>query len=93
MITSQEKIEDMKIRQTLLDITESCMRLGLTEHAKDIGEVSKKLGETIKTKDYSKDESFDWEKKVNEGCDRQGIPRIYPKTGDSKPHPLPEGLE
>ena len=48
MITSREKIEDMQIRQTLLDITESCMKLGLTEHAKEIGTVSKKYGERLK---------------------------------------------
>lgn len=48
MIISQEKIEDMKIRQTLLEITESCARLGLTEHAKEIGAVSKQYGERLK---------------------------------------------
>jgi len=38
-----------------------------------------------------KDEPFDWEKKVNEGCDKQGIPHIYPKLINTPaPHPLPE---
>ena len=26
------------------------------------------------------DEPFNWEKKVNEGCVREGIPLIYPKV-------------
>lgn len=26
------------------------------------------------------DEPFNWEKKVNEGCVREGIPLIYPKA-------------
>lgn len=92
MIISQEKIEDMKIRQTLLEITESCTRLGLTEHAKDIGAVSKKFGDKVKKYDYSKDEPFNWEKKVNEGCDRQGMPHIYPKKGDNVPEPTNQGV-
>lgn len=25
-------------------------------------------------------DTFNWEQKVNEGCDRQGIPHTYPKT-------------
>jgi hypothetical protein len=38
-----------------------------------------------------KPDTFDWEKKVNEGCDKQGIPHIYPKLINTPPpHPLPE---
>lgn len=81
MIISKEKIEDMNLRKLLLEATESCVRLGFTEHAKDIGEVSKKFGDKIKSHDYSKEEPFNWEKKVNEGCVREGIPLIYPKGG------------
>lgn len=35
--------------------------------------------------------SFDevWEKKVNDGCIREGLPLMYPEDGD-KPSPLPE---
>ena len=34
-----------------------------------------------------------WRKKVNAGCDRQGIPRIYPKTVDNAPLPTTKEVE
>lgn len=34
-----------------------------------------------------------WEAKVNAGCDREGIPRIYPKPVDNAPLPTTKEVE
>jgi len=56
MIASPTRIEDMKIRQTMLDALESCLALGFNEHAKDIGEASRKIKERIDTHDYTQED-------------------------------------
>ncbi len=83
MIISKSKIEDMQIRQLLLEATEACLSAGFTEHAKDIGAVSKQFGHKITAHDYSKEETGDeiWARKLKEA-----------KEVDNSPHPLPEAL-
>lgn len=90
MITSKEKIQDMQIRENLLEVTEILLRTGNVEGAKETGAVAKQYGDRLK-KPYTPGNTFDelWEKKVNAGCDREGIPRICPKSGDNPPLPPP----
>jgi len=77
MIASPTRIEDMKIRQDMLDALESCLALGLTSHAKDIGEASTALKTRIDTKDYTReDKHTEWLKK-----------RVEWKQDMTKPHP------
>ncbi len=52
MLISQEKIQDMQIRDNMLELMEISLRLGDTEAAKLYGETAKKYGDRIKTFDY-----------------------------------------
>ena len=79
MIFSRAKAEDMKSRDLILECLKIAIRNGYTESARELGASSSKLATKIATKDYSHETPFeeDWKKKVNAGCERSGLPKIY----------------
>lgn len=87
MIASPSKLQDMKDRAMYLGYLKEFIwnhREGKKDYqaqiCKTYGDYCVFLKKRIETYDYSKEEPFNWEKKVNEGCVREGIPRIYPKA-------------
>jgi len=54
MLISPEKMEDMRIRDNLLELVEIHLRLGKTEQAKKFGLAAQKFGEKIQANDYPK---------------------------------------
>lgn len=79
MIVSKSKQEDIRFRLFFLSELKNALANRLPITAKFCGEQSKRLADKIKNHDYSKDETFDeiWQRKVNEGCERNGLPKIY----------------
>lgn len=53
MIASKEKLADLKEREECLRLMNWCITRGLTEQAKEFGELSKFYGERIKKDTYT----------------------------------------
>lgn len=53
---SPSREEDRAIRLTLMEAMATCTKLGLTEHVKEIGRVSRQFAENIKSKDYTRED-------------------------------------
>lgn len=53
---SPSREEDRAIRLNLMEAMATCTRLGLTEHVKEMGQVSKAFAENIKSKDYTRED-------------------------------------
>lgn len=78
-MVNARKEEDRKSRILILDALKSALRVGNVPAAKEIAESSHAFAEKLRTHDYSKDETFEqtWQRKVNEGCQKNGLPNIY----------------
>lgn len=58
-MVSHSQEEDRKARLMILEVMKTALRLGKTEDAKELGISARKIGERMKTKDYSRQDAFE----------------------------------